>query len=670
MRLSRVRIKNFRNFRDLLIEPFPTPAVILGLNGVGKSNLLHALRLVLDPELSSRARRLQADDIHDGAAADSNPTVTIEVDLTDFDDDADAQGTFDGSLVSRDGEPRVARLTYTFGPKVEAGTLGRALTIDDYAYDIYGGNDPTQPMRHAMDHVPLTVLHALRDAEGDFRRADRSPLTRLLRDTPPAEQSIQNTLAALKAARSQLNNDDNVKKLVADLTRRLELLAGSQLALVPSLDFAGREEDLIRSVQLLTDAAATRGIDCASTGTANVVYLALLLEHLRFRRSVTDGEDTILAVEEPEAHLHPSLQRKVFAHLLREPTPLLLTTHSPHIAAVTPLSSIVLADFRNGHTTATVVPPGVIGAADAVDLERYLNVTRAEILFAREVIFVEGAADAYLLPALAKAAGFDFDDHGIVVSSVEGTDFAPYAKLLGPQALNRPHWILTDGDAANATPTDKGTERTWLKEPGLWRAQQLAELADRTQLASRLKDGIDSITKADLPATGMRPGRSRQVVRARSARIYVGQHTLEVDIANLLSEELIATYNDFKSRPSSRAAFKTLLEPVEAGTAAADERADYIAEIEKIGKGRFSQRLAGHVAGMDLRTRLAEFYSDKSDDAFSQTELRSIPGAGTILTLLENLSQAVRGTPLLPARPRTPTPDEETGPAANSGSPA
>ncbi|MBM9624748.1 hypothetical protein [Streptomyces zhihengii] len=33
MQLRRVRIQNFRNFRDLVIEPFPTPAVVVGENG-------------------------------------------------------------------------------------------------------------------------------------------------------------------------------------------------------------------------------------------------------------------------------------------------------------------------------------------------------------------------------------------------------------------------------------------------------------------------------------------------------------------------------------------------------------------------------------------------------------------------------------------------------------
>ncbi|WP_406292144.1 AAA family ATPase [Embleya sp. NBC_00896] len=61
-------MENFRNFASLEIDPFPTPAVIVGENQIGKSNLLHALRLVLDPDLSDRRRLLLPDDVHEGGS--------------------------------------------------------------------------------------------------------------------------------------------------------------------------------------------------------------------------------------------------------------------------------------------------------------------------------------------------------------------------------------------------------------------------------------------------------------------------------------------------------------------------------------------------------------------------------------------------------------------------
>ncbi|MGW6769236.1 AAA family ATPase [Streptomyces sp. NPDC055037] len=49
--------RNFRNFEDLTIDPFPSPAVIVGENAVGKSNLLAALLPVQFEERGQIASR-------------------------------------------------------------------------------------------------------------------------------------------------------------------------------------------------------------------------------------------------------------------------------------------------------------------------------------------------------------------------------------------------------------------------------------------------------------------------------------------------------------------------------------------------------------------------------------------------------------------------------------
>jgi len=65
VKISRVRIKKFRNFKDLDVI-LGEHAVIVGENKIGKTNFLHALRLVLDPSLPDTARQLQESDFWDG----------------------------------------------------------------------------------------------------------------------------------------------------------------------------------------------------------------------------------------------------------------------------------------------------------------------------------------------------------------------------------------------------------------------------------------------------------------------------------------------------------------------------------------------------------------------------------------------------------------------------
>ncbi|MEV4706715.1 AAA family ATPase [Actinoplanes sp. NPDC049316] len=646
MQLSKVHIRNFRNFADLEIDPFPNPAVVVGENGVGKSNLLSALRLVLDPDLPDRRRWLQPDDIHDGGPPMADGVeVSVEVELTDFDEDDDARSELDGAIV--DTEPLVARLTYLFRPKTSlAEVLGTAatpqLTPDDYEWTIYGADDPSNAMLAAKRYAALSVLPPLRDAEGDLDRSDRSPLTRLLRELPPSDANLDDALSAMQAARDKLGRDTNVRKVRRMIHDRITEMAGPQLVLSPSLAFAGRQEDLIRSVRLFIDAASTRGMDRTSTGTANVIYLALLLERLRLRRESGDGEDTLLAVEEPEAHLHPTLQRHVFAHLLGQPDRLILTTHSPHIAAVTPLAGLVLLSGSGGHTVASVVPPGLLTAHETADIERYLNVTRAELLFARRVILVEGAADGYLLPALAAAVDFDLDGHGIVVASVEGTDFAPYVRLLSSAALNRPFAILTDGDV-----TESGQVHE--VEPGLVRARKLLDI-HQPSANPGFKQRVGTVAAAAMLNGALRAGRADLVSDASSYGIYVGDHTLEVDVVPLLAQEMVLAFNELTSGAVRQRNFADAVEEIRAaaGSPTKEQREALLSRIEKIGKGRFAQRLAAHVSTINLRERVVDLLGAGVDDELAPENLLAVAGCGSLLTLLDDLRREVEELPLLP----------------------
>lgn len=644
MRLRRVRIRGFRNFADLTIDPFPTPAVIVGENGVGKTNLLHGLRLVLDPDLPDRRRRLQPDDIHDGGPSlPEGVEVFVKVELTDFDDDPDARSELDGAIVAV--EPLVARLTYLFRPKKSLGVVlgaapARPLTPDDYEWTIYGAKDPSNAMLAAKRYAGLSVLPALRDAEGDLGRADRSPLTRLLRELPPGQANVDKALLKMQEARDELGRDPNVRAVRRMLGERVATMAGPQLELALSLAFVGRSEDLLRSIRLFVDSAGTRSVERTSTGAANVLYLALLLERLRLRRQDGDGEDTLLAVEEPEAHLHPSLQRHVFAHLLGEPNRLVLTTHSPHIAAVTPLSSLVLVADAAGQATARVVPPGLLSVEQTADLERYLNVTRAEILFARHVVLVEGAAETYLVPALALAAGFDLDGHGIVVASVDGTDFGPYTRLLGPKAFDRPFVVLTDGDIARGT-------APFSAEPGLVRARGVLRLQagnGPNDFGRRLR----ALVAADLPDGGTRTGREDLVAEAADAGVYVGRHTLEVDLAPLLADELMVAFNELVTGRTRRKNLAVAVAACAGGQPTSDERKALVSRIEGIGKGRYAQRLAAHVAVLDLRERVVEILETEKDAPLDRDDLMKVPGCGHLLALLHDLRVTVEDLPLLP----------------------
>lgn len=175
MRISRIQIKNFRNFRHIDVA-VGRHLVVVGENAVGKSNLLFALRLILDPTLPDSARQLRREDFWDGLTRERtisrDDQIEISVDLTDFEDDDDQLALLAEHLVG--AEPMTARLTYAFQalPTLEGDPSRDA----DFEFHVYGGGRPENRIGADLRRrMPLDFWHALRDAESDLSNWRRSP---------------------------------------------------------------------------------------------------------------------------------------------------------------------------------------------------------------------------------------------------------------------------------------------------------------------------------------------------------------------------------------------------------------------------------------------------------------------------------------------------------------
>lgn len=466
MYISEVYIENFRCFRRFRVELQPNLTVLVGENNMGKTNLLVALGLIFSPDASNFSRQLSADDIWANWRQENKlPTVKVQVTIAGL-ETVEEKGLVAKWLINSKDELK-ARITYEYRPTTEPeGELPDVLPIEDYDWIIYGGEIERERIDFKdLAKIRLELLPALRDAEREMSRGGHRRLANLIArfkpegfddEEVPDKRKIRRALLILN---NRLERAQPVAESQRQLNIRLTEVSGEsnrqQAVFRPSrLEF----DDLIRNLQVLvrTQGGLEHGVELNGLGYNNLLYVGALLTDFYQRRKLRGPKGItlpIIAIEEPEAHLHPHLQKFLNRYFASSSDgQVIVTTHSTHVSSsVDPSHIVVLHRGSQGDIRATSVAELFQGSRSLerqlTALRRYLDATRSTLFFGKSVMLVEGLAEAILLPVIAKKClGFDIDDKGISIVAVGGISFRPFATLFGPKGIQRKCAILADSD--------------------------------------------------------------------------------------------------------------------------------------------------------------------------------------------------------------------------------
>lgn len=457
MQIEWVKLKGFRNFRSTHVN-MAEKTLIIGANDVGKTNLLYAIRLLLDRTLSAADIEPDESDFHVTLDGKQATELSITAKLAGITEDA-VLSSLKGA-VSEKGCTYV-RYSAQLSDLEHRLSFGHALKdleeVEARFYLKYIHFRYIQSSRNLLHFINTEKRHLLRLAKEAREESQKTT-------DQTAEGKIQSDLADVNEAVGKLSYvADSTAAVNTELGKLSHHHADYKISLeAKAIRFATFLDQLS-----LGATTQSRSVGLGGDGRNNQILVALWKAKSE-REHDCDSEAVIYCIEEPEAHLHPHQQRKLAQYLIDElPGQILISTHSPQITEQFRPDGIVRLLEKAGKTAAA--SKGCSECIDKAweDMGYRMSIIPAEAFFADAVFLVEGPSEALFYNELALQLSIDLDYHNVSILAVDGIDFKVFVRIL--DALEIPWVMRTDNDVFKVPKKDE-----W-RFAGLNRALDIAD---------------------------------------------------------------------------------------------------------------------------------------------------------------------------------------------------
>ena len=369
MRITSLKIQNFRSVKSLELELGET-TVFIGPNNAGKTAILDAVRIALTRRWGQRGTGFTEYDVHLAKENDdpkSSPGVVIELRA----EEAVAGEWPDGMQQSLDDisqtDPVSGKSSITLNVECAwsepDGCFQPSWTFLNAARKaLIGGSAKRVNLERFWQYVPVFYLGALRDAEDEFTSRSQfwGRLLKAMEIPPKLEGRVQKVLDRLNTR--LLNADPRLAEIAETLSGATRVAArdrkgGVNLRLVPlkSWDLLSKAEIILRNEPdwpWLPLQRHGQGMQSLSVIFLFQAFVQHLLKELYEPESVP-----VLALEEPETHLHPQAARTLWSHVSKLPGQKIITTHSPYFVQHVPFRDLRVVRLTENGTEIRWLPP-------------------------------------------------------------------------------------------------------------------------------------------------------------------------------------------------------------------------------------------------------------------------------------------------------------------------
>jgi len=470
------RVRDFRSLANIEVH-LNDLTVLVGANNAGKTSFLDALFAAVGVGRKS----VTADDVRLAPGETTAPNtreVIIDVMLRPVGTNGDAldaypEGSFWTSLwgtagIASDAEFReftAIRTTLKWNHVRGEYVLERRFLKEWRPFNDWATAETQDRQVTAAQLEPLALhyIDAKRDLDEDLRKPG-SFWRRLTEDLGlPAEEvaDMENTLSSIN---EQIVSKSAILRHITKNLADLQAVVASDSGAVEVAPVARRLRDLSKGVDVSFNTAGAQSFPLSrhGMGTRSLAALLVFRAYASWRNSQTaesgNKVHSVLALEEPESHLHPQAQRSLFSHIKQVTGQRIVSTHSPYFAGQAKLEELRLFRKSKGDTTVTSLDTGALDNDDVRKLQYGVIDSRGDILFTRGLVLFEGQTEEQALPVYAdKYWGATIHELGFCFVRVNGTDYFPFIWLA--RELDIPWYVFADGEPKPVTDLNKALKR-------------------------------------------------------------------------------------------------------------------------------------------------------------------------------------------------------------------
>lgn len=494
MYINKIHIQNYRNFNDFKMDFHKGLNVIIGSNNSGKTGLLYAINLLNSPSSVSvddfnKNNLLKYAELY----AENPPEIIIEYYISHriAEDDTSDESIirllpflgikeFEENRTEKDG-----KVEYNIAAEIKAVYSLDIKYLDDYKKEFKTVNNFKEYFamlkRFVEKHYSWSYTNGITDTKAEQKSATGVFEIQLIEAERTSEEVRKETKKEIETFVKSSEHAAELDALRADVSNDLKEILKDSITKLSDL-FENEDNEIglkkgnvsifsdIKANFSVSDAYVTEVKDTKSgfvvplqhngLGYNNLINIYMLIK----LTGIQKGRDfKILCLEEPEAHLHPAMQYKLFKYLKNLDKnnelnqQIFVTTHSSNISAVAGIDNMFMLAYERGDEYSDCFQQSLEEQFRDIDgktekfnakihLTKFLDVTRSDMLFADKVILVEGIAEKLLMPLFMDACGCSYEDEHISVVEIGGKHFEHFVELFNGNTVRKKVLCITDKD--------------------------------------------------------------------------------------------------------------------------------------------------------------------------------------------------------------------------------